>query len=72
MSDSVTVTELEDESAGLPLGVSDGAYDRYVNKKEPVSNSRIRPDDQDIFDALLSVDMGRQERRESLEAIGEY
>ena len=33
------------------------SYSEYLKKKEYISNERIRPDDQNFFDALMSVDM---------------
>jgi len=32
-------------------------YNEYLGKKDSISNERIRPDDQNLFDALMSVDM---------------
>ena len=37
--------------------VDQKTYDEYISKKDSISNERIRPDDQNFFDALLSVDM---------------
>jgi len=37
--------------------IDDGVFNKYLEKKESVTNDRIRPDDQNFFDALLSVDM---------------
>ena len=33
------------------------SYDEYFAKKDSISNKRIRPDDQNFFDALMSIDM---------------
>ena len=33
------------------------SYDEYLEKKDYISNERIRPDDQNFFDALMTVDM---------------
>ena len=32
-------------------------YEEYLKKKDTISNERIRPDNQNFFDVLLSVDM---------------
>jgi len=32
-------------------------FNEYLEKKDSISNERIRPDDQNFFDALMSVDM---------------
>ena len=46
------------------------AYSRYVNKKNTISNKRIRPESESFMDALLSADMtATPEGREILEAI---
>jgi len=33
------------------------SYNEYFEKKDYISNERIRPDDQNFFDALMTVDM---------------
>jgi hypothetical protein len=33
------------------------SYNEYLEKKDYISNERIRPDDQNFFDALMTVDM---------------
>jgi hypothetical protein len=33
------------------------SYNEYLAKKDSIGNERIRPDDQNFFDALMSVDM---------------
>jgi len=33
------------------------SYEEYLEKKDYISNERIRPDDQNFFDALMTVDM---------------
>jgi hypothetical protein len=54
----------------MDLTISQEAYEEYLQKKEVISNTRIRPDNEDFFDALLSVDMtATPEGREILEAI---
>jgi len=32
-------------------------FDKYQAKNDTIRNERIRPDDENFFDALLSVDM---------------
>ena len=50
--------------------ISQEAYERYLEKKDIVSNARLRPDNEDFFDALLSVDMtATSEGRDILDAI---
>ena len=54
----------------MEITISQEAYKRYRQKKHTVSNSRLRADNEDFFDALLSVDMtATPERRATLEAI---
>jgi len=58
------------EFAALQSTFSNEAWERYENKKEPLSNRRLRPDDVDFLDALQSVDMAATpERREAMAAI---
>jgi hypothetical protein len=59
------------ETAGqINLSVSQDAYDRYLSRKNVVSNKRVRPDNETFLDAMLSVDMtATPEGREILEAI---
>ena len=37
--------------------ISQEAYDEYRQKKEAVSNTRLRPENQTFIDALQSTDM---------------
>ena len=54
----------------LDLTISQEAYDRYLKKKTVISNTHHRPDNEDFFDALMSVDMtATPEGREILDAI---
>ena len=41
----------------MELTISKEAYEKYLAKKDVISNTRIRPDNEDFFDALISVDM---------------
>jgi hypothetical protein len=41
----------------MELNVSHEAYEKYLEKRDTISNSRIRPDNESFFDALMSVDM---------------
>jgi len=41
----------------MDLAISQETYDQYLQKKDTVNNERIRPDDQNFFDALMSIDM---------------
>ena len=54
----------------MNLTISQEAYDRYLEKKILISNTRLRPDNEDFFDALMSVDItATPEGREILETI---
>ena len=54
----------------MNLTISQEAYDRYLKKKDVISNTRLRPDNEDFFDALLSADMAATpEGRKILDAI---
>ena len=54
----------------MDLTISREAYERYLKKKEVIGNKRLRPENENFIDALLSVDMtATPERRETLEAI---
>jgi len=55
----------------MKLTISQEAYESYrqTSNNHP-QNSRLRSSNEDIFDALLSVDMtATPERRETIEAI---
>jgi len=41
----------------MDLVISQETYEKYLQKKDTVNNERIRPDDQNFFDAIMSVDM---------------
>ena len=41
----------------MDLNIDQKSYSEYLEKKDSVSNERIRPDNQNFFDALMSVDM---------------
>ena len=54
----------------MDLAISQEAYEKYLNRKDAISNTRLRPDDEDFFDALMSVDMtATPEGREILDTI---
>jgi hypothetical protein len=56
----------------INITFTDEDYENYLRHRESYypPNSRIRPDDMDFLDALLSVDMtDTPEGRELLEAI---
>jgi len=40
----------------VDLSLSQEIYDEYLKKKETISNTRLRHDEEDFFDALLSDD----------------
>lgn len=41
----------------MDLTIDQESYDNYLKKEDSISNERIRPDNQNFFDALLSIDM---------------
>ena len=41
----------------MKTDISQEAYEKYLRKKDTINNERIRPDDQNFFDAMISVDM---------------
>ena len=54
----------------MELIISQEAYERYLKKENAVINKRLRSDDEDFLDALLSVDMtSTPDRQKTLEAI---
>ena len=54
----------------MDLTISQAAYEKYLNKKDVITNTRLRPENEDFFDALMSVDMtATPEGREILDTI---
>ena len=54
----------------MDFTISQESYDRYLQKKEVINNDRLRPDNENFFDALMSVDMAATpEGRSILDAI---
>jgi hypothetical protein len=41
----------------MDFTIDQKSYNKYITKEDSISNERIRPDNQNFFDALLSVDM---------------
>jgi hypothetical protein len=41
----------------MDLTIDQKSYDNYLAKKDSISNERIRPEDENFFGALMSVDM---------------
>jgi hypothetical protein len=37
--------------------IEEEVFDEYLSKNDTINNERIRPDDENFFDALLTVDM---------------
>jgi hypothetical protein len=37
--------------------ISQRAYEKYLASQDTISNTRIRPENQSFFEALMSVDM---------------
>jgi len=50
----------------MELTISQDAYERRVKEKQAVVNKRIRPDDVDFLDALLSTNMTATPERQKL------
>jgi len=54
----------------MDIAISQEAYEKYLGKKDIISNARLRSDNEDFFDALMSVDMAATpEGRDILDAI---
>jgi hypothetical protein len=56
----------------MDFTLTDKDYQEYLKRKDHISNTRLRPDDQDIFDVLLSeeADMSKTpEGRQTIAAI---
>ena len=54
----------------MDITISQEAYEKYLGKKDIISNARLRSDHEDFFDALMSVDMtATPEGRDILGAI---
>ncbi|MDR2922836.1 MAG: hypothetical protein LBU85_05790 [Treponema sp.] len=41
----------------MNFAVDKKSFNEYLKKKDCIHNERIRPDDQNFFDAFMSVDM---------------
>ena len=41
----------------MDFTVDQKSFEDYLSKKDTISNERIRPDNQNFFDALMSIDM---------------
>jgi len=53
----MTNLDIAKETELLNFEVDEHAFNAYLKKKDSIANDRIRPDNQNFFDALLSVDM---------------
>ena len=54
----------------MDLAVSQEAYEKYLEKKDVISNTRLRPENETFIDAIMSTDMAATpEGREILETI---
>ena len=63
-------SRLKAQGDGMDLVISQEAYEKYLNKKDTISNTRLRPENEDFFDAIMSVDMtATLEGREILDTI---
>ena len=41
----------------MEMTIDQTTFDEYLAKTDTISNERIRPDNENFFDALLSLDM---------------
>jgi len=41
----------------MDITIDQKTYDEYLKEKNTIHNERIRPDDENFFDAILSIDM---------------
>lgn len=41
----------------MKVKISKKGFNEYLSKKESISNQRLRPDGENFFDALMSIDM---------------
>lgn len=41
----------------MDFEIDQKTYNEYLKKEDYISNERIRPDDENFFDALMSIDM---------------
>jgi len=41
----------------MDFTIEQKVFDEYLAKNDTINNERIRPDDENFFDALLTVDM---------------
>jgi predicted HTH domain antitoxin len=41
----------------MEFSITQDAYEKYLEKKDTISNSRLRPEGETFLDALMSVDM---------------
>ena len=54
----------------MNLAISQEAYEAYLEKKDLISNTRLRPDNETFIDAIMQADMtATPEGRETLETI---
>jgi hypothetical protein len=57
----------------MELTITQEDYRNYLQEKDKITNIRIRPQNQDFFDAVLSVDMeSTPEGKTILETIGDF
>jgi len=64
------IYKIMETTSQINLSVSQAAYDRYISKKNVISNKRVRPENESFLDAMLSVDMtATPEGREILDII---
>jgi hypothetical protein len=44
-------------TSGINFEIPQKTYERYLEKQDTISNSRIRPENELFLDALMSIDM---------------
>jgi hypothetical protein len=56
----------------MDIAISDDTYQKYLQKNDVINNSRLRPENENFFDAMMTVDLNATpERREILKIIQE-
>ena len=54
----------------INIKIDDAAFKKYLEKEDLIKNDRIRPDNQNFFDALLSEDIkDDSDRKRGIEII---
>ena len=43
----------------MDITIDQKAFDEYLAKNDTINNERIRPDNENFFDAILTIDMNK-------------